>query len=328
MKRKAMAAGAENVLFDAPEESHAARTPPASWVLDDGLPPPTHSQVEYWRKLCGELTTPRERLTAGSGRPSWSRRAHIACPGPARSIVRRKRAWHLKRDWYTELPRCASEPCRPRARRWPPVLAPTCPATRRWRASRASAAGWMHSPSDGHASRFVGLVESGVGSAARRRRLCSTSCTNTTWSGTPPPASGRCRPRGRIASSPSGRRRPRGARGAAARSRAAEPYVAAAGIDTWYLNRIDPAGCHFRCGTSWTSCSSSAVEDEEEIDTRWVYDGTPLRMYRAGVNTQQGSGVSWSYILRNNSLALLVRRAPLGGIVAQARLAARNASGD
>ena len=63
-----------------------------------------------------------------------------------------------------------------------------------------------------------------------------------------------------------------------------------------------------------------AVEDEEEVDTRWVYDGAPLRMYRAGVNTEEGGGVSWSYILRNNSLALLVHRAPLGGIVAQARL--------
>src|SRR5437868_13470487 len=43
-------------------------------------------------------------------------------------------------------------------------------------------------------------------------------------------------------------------------------------------------------------------------------------MYRAGGNTDQGGGVSWSYILRNNSLALLIRKAPLGGIVAQARL--------
>jgi hypothetical protein len=42
-------------------------------------------------------------------------------------------------------------------------------------------------------------------------------------------------------------------------------------------------------------------------------------MYRGGVNTDQG-GVSWSYILRNTSLALLIREAPLGGIVAQARL--------
>src|SRR5262249_57467015 len=41
---------------------------------------------------------------------------------------------------------------------------------------------------------------------------------------------------------------------------------------------------------------------------------------RAGVNTKQSGGVSWSYILRNPSLALRIRRSPLGGIIAQARL--------
>src|SRR5262245_12317673 len=43
-------------------------------------------------------------------------------------------------------------------------------------------------------------------------------------------------------------------------------------------------------------------------------------MYRAGVNTNQGGGVSWSYILRNTSLTLLIRKTPLGSIIAQARL--------
>ena len=36
------------VMFD---ESETSPSP----VLDDGLPPPTHSQIEYWRKLCGAL---------------------------------------------------------------------------------------------------------------------------------------------------------------------------------------------------------------------------------------------------------------------------------
>ena len=43
-------------------------------------------------------------------------------------------------------------------------------------------------------------------------------------------------------------------------------------------------------------------------------------MYRSGANTSQGGGVSWSYILRNPSLTVLIRKTPLGGIVAQARL--------
>src|SRR5262249_7584110 len=51
-----------------------------------------------------------------------------------------------------------------------------------------------------------------------------------------------------------------------------------------------------------------------------VDDGAPLTMYRAGVSAKQGGGVSWAYILRNPSLTLLIRRSPLGGIVAQARL--------
>ena len=99
-----------------------------------------------------------------------------------------------------------------------------------------------------------------------------------------------------------------------------DPYVVAAGIDTWYLNRIDPAGLPSPLRHELDELQAKAAEDEEEVDTRWVYDGVPLRMYRAGVSTKQGGGVSWAYILRNNSLALLIRRAPLGGIIAQARL--------
>jgi hypothetical protein len=99
-----------------------------------------------------------------------------------------------------------------------------------------------------------------------------------------------------------------------------DPSVVAAGIDTWYLNRIDPGGLPQALRQALDELQAKAAEDEHEVETPWVYDGTPLRMYRAGVNTTQGGGVSWSYILRNASLALLVRRAPLGGIVAQARL--------
>ncbi len=96
--------------------------------------------------------------------------------------------------------------------------------------------------------------------------------------------------------------------------------MVAAGIDTWYLNRLDPAGLPLSLRHELDELQARASEDEEEVDTRWIFDGAPLRMYRAGVNTTQGGGVSWSYILRNNSLALLVRRGPLGGIIAQARL--------
>jgi hypothetical protein len=63
-----------------------------------------------------------------------------------------------------------------------------------------------------------------------------------------------------------------------------------------------------------------ARHNDAEVETPWRYDGTPLFMYRAGVNTNQGGGVSWSYILRNASLTLLIRKTPLESIIAQARL--------
>jgi len=63
-----------------------------------------------------------------------------------------------------------------------------------------------------------------------------------------------------------------------------------------------------------------ARHNDEEVETPWRYDGTPLLMYRAGVNTNPGGVVSWSYILRNASLTLLIRKTPLGSIIAQARL--------
>ena len=74
------------------------------------------------------------------------------------------------------------------------------------------------------------------------------------------------------------------------------------------------------CASPSTICRPQAKDEDDEVETPWEYDGVPLLMYRAGVNTKQGGGVSWSYILRNPSLTLLIRKAPLGGIVAQARL--------
>src|SRR5262249_19636150 len=101
---------------------------------------------------------------------------------------------------------------------------------------------------------------------------------------------------------------------------AAQPYIVAAGLDTWYLNRHDPAGLPTALRHQLDALQAQASEDEEEVDTPWLFDGAPRCMFPAGVNTPQGGGVSWSYILRNSSLALLIRRSPLGGIIAQARL--------
>jgi hypothetical protein len=98
------------------------------------------------------------------------------------------------------------------------------------------------------------------------------------------------------------------------------PFSVAAGIDTWYLNRLDTEGLPPELRMQLEDLQEQARHNDEEVETPWRYDGTPLFMYRAGVNTNQGGGVSWSYILRNASLTLLIRKTPLGFIIAQARL--------
>ena len=81
----------------------------ASVVFDDGLPPPTHAQIEYWRKLCGALS-----LVKGTGMADEAWPTDLAPTKPTltalverRIIVRRRRAWHLKRGWYGRHRRAA-----------------------------------------------------------------------------------------------------------------------------------------------------------------------------------------------------------------------------
>src|SRR5262249_25389933 len=110
MNATAASVTAENVLISPSEalEEHLTETLAGAlpeWVVDDGLPPPTHAQVEYWRQLCGALS-----LVKGSGVADGGWPADLAPTRPTLRalvdrglIVRRKRAWHLKREWYTCL---------------------------------------------------------------------------------------------------------------------------------------------------------------------------------------------------------------------------------
>jgi len=94
-----------------------------------------------------------------------------------------------------------------------------------------------------------------------------------------------------------------------------------AGLDTWALNwMVEEKALPARLRRELDDYQESAHTREGEVETAWVYDGVPLRMYQAGVRPKGGKGVSWSYILVNPSLRLLIRRTPLGGIVANARL--------
>jgi hypothetical protein len=108
MQATATTATVENVLVDTPPTLSsgitAAPTLP-EWVLDDGLPPPTHEQVEYWRKLCGELSRAKGRGVANGQWPDdlVPTRPTLRALVKRGIIVRRKRAWHLKRDGYARL---------------------------------------------------------------------------------------------------------------------------------------------------------------------------------------------------------------------------------
>jgi hypothetical protein len=102
----------------------------------------------------------------------------------------------------------------------------------------------------------------------------------------------------------------------------AQPRALVAGIDTWVLNWRVEETLPPRLRKDLDDYQTQAREAETELDTRWGYDGVPLRMYRWGTKPEHGGGVSWSYVLLSPSLRLVIRKAPLGGIIAQARLGA------
>src|SRR5262249_19936223 len=98
-------ANCENVLIEAFAEPLTEGSTLPDWIVDDGLPAPTHAQVAYWRELCGVLS-----LAKGFGVADKQCPPDLAPTRPTLRalverglIVRRKRAWHLKRDWYKRL---------------------------------------------------------------------------------------------------------------------------------------------------------------------------------------------------------------------------------
>ncbi len=304
------------------EKETIQETKTASSVIDDALPPPTHAQIAYWRDLCGALSQVKGVGMADEAWPADLRpsRPTLKAMTERGLIVRRKRAWHLKRGWYGKVAalrvRAVPTPRRAFAERPRPDLPSYAELESFERICR-----WLDAQPKRRARLpFVGLreqlgAESEVPIASlhlmRKHRIARHTSTcewalSPTW-------------KERLLNRWKGLDREVREQ-FPAQPTPSDPYVAAAGIDTWYLNRIDPGGLPSSLRRELDELQQRAAEDEEEVDTPWVYDGVPLRMYRAGVNTDQGGGVSWSFILRNNSLALLVRRVPLGGTVAQARL--------
>jgi len=325
------AATAQQMTFLDAVEAYAPKqlTLSAASFADDGLPPPTHAQVYYWRELAGAIT-----LCGSAGMPDNGWPADLNPPRQTlkqleerQLVVRRGRAWHLRRHWYTRLQvlrqRAVDTPMLTPAERPAPDL-PTyaelkgfealclyLDATPKCRA-RLPFTGWAtRIESIGDEASIEADVPVTLLKLMRRYKLVrhSSSCE---WALSP-----RWRERLQLLW--------RGVNTALRDYMPPEftprfPRSLVAGIDTWHLSWLvdDPLPAQLR--ERLATWQQQAREAEAEAETDLSYDGSPLLMYRWGTKAESGGGVSWGYVLLNSSLRLLIRKAPLGGIIAQARL--------
>jgi|GEM_PF-906008 len=280
--------------------------------------PATKAQVAYWRELCGAIS-----LTGTEGMRDDTWPADLAPSKPTlqamvqrKLIVRRRRAWHLKRKWHAWLQylrlTAVPTPALSIAERPTPGL-PSYSELQVWEA----VCRWLDGQPQCRARLpmadvpSVGEVSSEILLAMRKARLVRHR-SDCAWALSP-------RWKAILLELWHGVTKAEGERASGAGGEPV-PFSVAAGIDTWYLNRLDAEGLTPELRMQLEDLQELARHNDEEVETPWTYDGTPLLMYRAGVNTTQGGGVSWSYILRNASLTLLMRKTPLGTIIAQARL--------
>jgi hypothetical protein len=320
-----------------------------------GLPPLTKARVHYWRELCGALSwAGTTGLPSAAAFPPAARpdRADLKALVAYGIVTRRKRAWHLTRRWHARLSALQAEavdtpPLRlcerpapglpsyaelqaweaiccwldtqPRQRARLPFSAlatfarqyssealsalglgeregETSEAEREAREGRDVPAGLLRGMRSARLVRHTRACEWVLAKAWRERLLAL-------WQGYD-----RCK-----------RELP-----AVVQAALAEPRSLVAGIDTWVLNwRVEEAEpLPPRLRKDLDDYQAQAREAETEVETRWLYDGVPLRMYLWGTKAEHGGGVSWSYVLLTPSLRLVIRKAALGGIIAQARLGA------
>jgi len=278
----------------------------------------TKAQIAYWRELCGAIS-----LTGTDGMRDGAWPADLAPSKPTLAAmaergltVRRRRAWHLKRKWHAWLQylrlTAVPTPALTIAERPAPGL-PTYAELQIWEA----VCRWLDGQPQCRARVPITDVP-GVGEifcelllAMRKVRLVRHR-SDCAWALSP-------RWKAILLELWHGITKADGERETGSGNEPI-PFSVAAGIDTWYLNRLDAEGLTPDLKMQLEDLQELARHNDEEVETPWRYDGTPLMMYRAGVNTTQGGGVSWSYILRNASLTLLIRKTPLGSIIAQARL--------
>jgi hypothetical protein len=100
------------------------------------------------------------------------------------------------------------------------------------------------------------------------------------------------------------------------------PFVADRGVDTLYVS-LFASGVPHRLVEACTALKAAAQDEDATVETPWNVLGAPLSMYKSGVGTSAtGRGVSWSFILRNAQVMLLLRKASLAGLVGSLRISA------
>jgi hypothetical protein len=307
-----------------------------------GLPPLTKAQVHYWRELCGELSRAGTAgLPTAEAFPLRLRPTHATLKAMVTYgiLARRHRAWHLTRPWYAQLSALRAEAVdtpqlRPCERPAPGL--PSYAELQAWEAicrwldsqprqrARLPFTGLVAGTTQEHPEALPALgetpeVPAGLLRGMRKARLVrhTNSCEwvlAKAW-------------RERLLVCWQGYDRLKRELPAVLKTVASARSLVA-GIDTWVLNWRMEEALPARLRKELDDYQTQAREEETELDTRWVYDGAPLRMYRWGTKPEKtklgggGGGVSWSYVLLSPSLRLVIRKAPLGGIIAQARLGA------
>lgn len=275
--------------------------------------PPTIAQTLYWKELCEVVAA---KKGAGMKDGQWPAEIApssltLAAMVERNLLVRRSGAWHVRRDWQSRLAHyraiAVPTPLLQTLDRPAPNL-PTYAEMEAWEPVLL----WLDAQ-PGRRARlpFAGFDETICPMLAlmRRYRLVRLAQPSCYWVLSPHwkerflalwhatvKAEGDAPPRA---------------------PHPADPVSLVAGIDTWYLNRIDADGLPVHLRRELDEYQQQAKASDAEVDTCWIYDGVPLKMYRAGVSAAQGGGASWAYLLRNGSLILRIRRKPLGGIIAQ-----------
>jgi hypothetical protein len=279
--------------------------------------PPTKAQVLYWRELCQAVA---DKQAEGMADDAWP--ADIAPSSltvrilvDRHLLVRRERAWHVRRDWqdrFLHLQAIAvPTPLLQTLDRPAPDL-PTYAEMEAWE----SVLLWLDAQPQRRARLPFAPFDESVCpllGAMRRYRLVRLAQPSCYWVLSP-------HWQERFLALWQATLKAEGD-APAREAQPHDPVSLVAGIDTWYLNRIDEDGLPVHLRQELDAYQQQAKAGDAEVDTGWVFDGVPLKMYRAGVSAAQGGGASWAYLLRNGSLTLRIRRKPLGGIIAQVQFA-------